>query len=435
MTRYKEFEASTEAEALETASREFGVPATKLSYSVLSYGSSGIFGLVGVKKARIRVGVPQKAAQAQTEKPQAEEAAPAKQAQKPQQKGKKPASAEKKPRSRQQTAEPGAPKKQPGQKPSAAPADNIPPRPLRPARKKSGLADLPELDAEDLNPEAINLPDAPASQLQVEPMVSGEALEPKMPVEALEETESRPAAPPKKSRRTRTDKRKKRPAPNRQHSAKGKETPAPDIDPEKDIDEDELENSGPGEPGQAEALLTPEEIEADADMACKILGRLAGFVSADFSCSVGSASANQVTLIVTGPEAGILIGRRGQTLESLQYLIEMIVNRNRKARLRVQVDVDGYIARHEDNLRQQALKMAARVKATGKQAAFAPMNAHDRRIVHLLIKEDSELKTFSKGSGALRKLVILPKNAAERKAKSPRPRTRRKPKEAGSPME
>jgi len=75
--------------------------------------------------------------------------------------------------------------------------------------------------------------------------------------------------------------------------------------------------------------------------------------------------------------------------------------------------------------------MAARVKATGKQAAFAPMNAHDRRIVHLLIKEDSELKTISKGSGALRKLVILPRNAPDRKPKSPRPRTRRKQRDAG----
>jgi spoIIIJ-associated protein len=432
MTRYKEFEAPTEAEALETASRELGVPANKLSYSVLSYGSSGIFGLVGVKKARIRVGVPQKAAETITDKPQAE-AAPAKQAQKTPQ-GKKPASTNKKTKGRQQTAEPVKPKKQPAQKTPAAPADSIPQRPLRPVRKKSGLADLPELDAEDLNPEAMNLPDAPARQMQGGQKVSGKAFEPEMPGEALEETESKPAAPPKKSRRARPDKRKKRPAPNRQLSAKGSEAAAPDIDPEKDIDEDELENHGPGESAQT-AALTPDEIEADAKTACEILGRLVGFVSADFSCSVQAAGANQVTLAVKGPEAGILIGRRGQTLESLQYLVEMIANRDRKTRLRVQVDVDGYIARHEDNLRQQALKMAARVKATGKQAAFAPMNAHDRRIVHLLIKEDSELKTLSKGSGALRKLIILPKNAADRKPKSPRPRTRRKQRPAGHPME
>jgi len=121
---------------------------------------------------------------------------------------------------------------------------------------------------------------------------------------------------------------------------------------------------------------------------------------------------------IKGDDAAILIGKRGQTLEAIQYLIEKIVNRNHKNRIRVKVDIEGYLENRRNSLRQLAVRMAKKAKRTGKPESVGQMNAHDRRIVHLALKNDNDIRTQSMGEGFYRKLVIFPKKNASRKQKS-----------------
>jgi len=96
---------------------------------------------------------------------------------------------------------------------------------------------------------------------------------------------------------------------------------------------------------------------------------------------------------------------------------EKIVNRRHQNRLRVQVDIEGYLENKKNNLIQMAERLAKKAKRTGKPASIGQMNAHDRRIVHLALKNDSDVRTQSMGEGFYRKLVIFPKKTASRNQK------------------
>lgn len=117
----------------------------------------------------------------------------------------------------------------------------------------------------------------------------------------------------------------------------------------------------------------------------------------------------RITYKIEGGRAGVLIGKRGQTLEAIQYLVEKVVNRNSQKRVRISIDVGGYLAKKRQNLENLAEKTAQKAKKNGKPATIGQLNAHDRRIVHLALKEDIDVTTKSVGHGYLRKLVVMPK--------------------------
>ncbi len=118
---------------------------------------------------------------------------------------------------------------------------------------------------------------------------------------------------------------------------------------------------------------------------------------------------------VKGGNSAILIGKRGQNLEAIQYIVEKIVNKKSDHRVRVQVDVEGYLETRKSNLKALAVRMAEKAKITKKPATIGQMNAHDRRIVHIALKNDRDVKTQSMGDGYYRKLVIFPKKGKNRK--------------------
>lgn len=113
-------------------------------------------------------------------------------------------------------------------------------------------------------------------------------------------------------------------------------------------------------------------------------------------------------LNLSGPHAGLLIGKHGQTLEALQFIVSRIVSRRLGDRTRIQLDVEGYADRRRQQLEQFALRVAAQVKSTGEPVTLDPMNPADRRIVHLVLQRDAEVRTASLGEGLLRRLVISP---------------------------
>ncbi len=112
-----------------------------------------------------------------------------------------------------------------------------------------------------------------------------------------------------------------------------------------------------------------------------------------------------------GGKPGVLIGKRGQTLDALQYIVEKVVNRKSRERVRVSIDVGGYLANKKQNLESLAGRTALKAKKNGRPATIGQLNAHDRRIIHLALKGDSEVTTKSIGDGFLRKLVVLPKKS------------------------
>ena len=118
-----------------------------------------------------------------------------------------------------------------------------------------------------------------------------------------------------------------------------------------------------------------------------------------------------------------MIGKHGQTLEAIQSIVEKIINKRNQHRIRVEVDVEGYLENRRNNLERQAARLAEKCKRIGKPVAVGQMNAHDRRIVHLALKDDKAVRTQSIGEGYLRKLMIFPqKNQAtrERRHKIPK---------------
>lgn len=116
---------------------------------------------------------------------------------------------------------------------------------------------------------------------------------------------------------------------------------------------------------------------------------------------------------ISGPELGILIGRRGDTLEALQYLTNLAVGRQIAERVRIIVDVEGYRQRREETLVRLAKRLSEKVKRTGGRVVLEPMNPHERRIIHTALQDESRIATFSEGEEPNRRVVISLKRGRE----------------------
>ena len=122
-------------------------------------------------------------------------------------------------------------------------------------------------------------------------------------------------------------------------------------------------------------------------------------------------------LTVRGDDLGILIGRRGETLNSLQYLVNLAVNKRRHEHARLVLDVEGYREGREETLTALARKMAEKAVRSGRRVELEPMNPHERRVVHIALQEDKRVDTVSHGEEPYRRVVINPKNRKNRKGR------------------
>ena len=103
---------------------------------------------------------------------------------------------------------------------------------------------------------------------------------------------------------------------------------------------------------------------------------------------------------------GLVIGRKGETLNALQYMVGLIVNRQREDRLRVILDVEDYRKKREESLEALAIRLSEKVKETRKNIVMRPMSSQERRIVHTALQGDPNITTYSIGEEPNRKLVI-----------------------------
>ena len=149
------------------------------------------------------------------------------------------------------------------------------------------------------------------------------------------------------------------------------------------------------------------------DLSRAVLQRIVDAITSDATISAEETgeTGDRILLNVACADAGALIGKKGQTLEAIQTLVDKIVNKHNNHhddRIRVQVDVEGYLETRKLNLEKLATRLADKSKKIRKPISLGQMNGYDRRIVHLALKDDPEVQTRSRGEGYMRKLVIFP---------------------------
>lgn len=158
-----------------------------------------------------------------------------------------------------------------------------------------------------------------------------------------------------------------------------------------------------GESGTGEAAA-----EDALSLAKGVLERILSGISVPFEVN-GRRDGGVIYLDIKGDGSGILIGRHGQTLDAIQYIVERIVRRQLGERQVITIDVEGYRQRRREGLERLCRQMGEKAKNTGKAVTLPPMNARDRRIVHLALKQDQDLETRSEGEGAFRCIKIIPR--------------------------
>ena len=113
-----------------------------------------------------------------------------------------------------------------------------------------------------------------------------------------------------------------------------------------------------------------------------------------------------LTIDLSGPDMGVLIGKRGQTLDSIQHLTSLVVNKGKASYVRVKVDTENYRERRKATLENLAKNIAFKVKKTRKSIYLEPMNPYERRIIHSALQNDPYVTTHSEGEEPLRKVVV-----------------------------
>lgn len=116
--------------------------------------------------------------------------------------------------------------------------------------------------------------------------------------------------------------------------------------------------------------------------------------------------ANTMDIDLSGDEMGVLIGKRGQTLDSLQYLVSLVVNKDVEDYIRVKVDTENYRQRRKDTLENLAKNIAYKVKRTKRPVSLEPMNPYERRIIHSALQNDRYVVTHSEGDEPFRRVVV-----------------------------
>ena len=109
---------------------------------------------------------------------------------------------------------------------------------------------------------------------------------------------------------------------------------------------------------------------------------------------------------LSGDEMGVLIGKRGQTLDSLQYLLSLVVNKESEEYIRVKVDTEDYRKRRKETLENLAKNIAYKVKRTKRPVSLEPMNPYERRIIHSALQNDKYVTTHSEGEEPFRRVVV-----------------------------
>ncbi|MGN0772360.1 MAG: RNA-binding cell elongation regulator Jag/EloR [Candidatus Ventricola sp.] len=366
--RSQEFTGKTTQEAIDAGLAALGVTIADVHVDVIQEGAKGLFGLFGSKPACVRLtvmddekeddhGLDDLLSSFSLDEPR-----------------KKPA-----PR-------------------AAAPKAEKKPEPKKPAEKPE------QKKAEPVKAEARS---------QAAPKAEPAKAETRAEAKADEKSEARAEAKPE----TRTEAAPKPPKPPREkkpRAPKG-EKPARESKPE------EPREFAPMVPAKAFTPTEPPVLYAEdtpAGRAQRFLMDVTSLMNVKVDVYVDDTQEDGLYIHMIGDTLGILIGRRGETLDALQYLTSLQVNKGREGYIRVTLDTENYRAKREDSLRRLAQRMANRAQKTGRKVVLEPMNPYERRVLHTALQNHPAVTTHSEGEEPNRRVVIMLANQPERAAQA-----------------
>ena len=372
--RSQEFTGKTTQEAIDAGLAAFGVTIADVHVDVLQEGAKGLFGLFGSKPARVRLTVMEE----EREDDHGLSDLLGSFSLNENQKKPKPAPKKEAPKAESAPKAAPAPKAEPASKaapkqeaPKAAPVAKPEPPKAEPAPKK----------------EAPKAEPAPAAQAE---NVSAEAaLKP--------ERKPRPPRP--------------------------KKQPKPEVKDAQPAAEAEEKAYQPMEPARTFTPTEPPVIfdeATPAGRAQRFLLDVTDRMGVKVDVYVDDSVENSLYIHMIGDTLGILIGRRGETLDALQYLTSLQVNKGREGYIRVTLDTENYRAKREDSLRRLAQRMANRAQKTGRKVVLEPMNPYERRVLHTALQNHPAVTTHSEGEEPNRRVVIMLKGQPEKPEKAER---------------
>ena len=145
------------------------------------------------------------------------------------------------------------------------------------------------------------------------------------------------------------------------------------------------------------------------DEAKEVLNRILRLMNIEAEVE-GERKDDTIYLPIKSEDSSLIIGRNGDTLSAIQFILNKIINKNVEKVVKIEVDSENYKERKKKRLMELAVKMAEKVEKSAKPITTEPMNPEDRKIIHVALKNYKDLRTLSKGDGILKKIVILPKD-------------------------
>lgn len=252
-----------------------------------------------------------------------------------------------------------------------------------------------------------------------------EAREERPPREGRQGKHERPARPERQPKQPRQEQQQERQQqqPKKQQHQRQKPKPvheAPEPKPEKPAEEKPRE-----EKRREEKVVEPGPPISDArrEEAAALLGELIAKMSIEATVTSHATEDGGAHINVDSPDSALLIGRKGKNLEALQYLINrMMTSAETSDAERFVVDIEHYLDRRREGLEDMARQLAQKAKETGRDVRVKPLSPQERRIIHLTLQDDPEIRTFSLGAATMRHVVISPKNAQREEGGSRRGR-------------
>ncbi len=151
----------------------------------------------------------------------------------------------------------------------------------------------------------------------------------------------------------------------------------------------------------------PKEDKLPADIAKEFLQSIFNSMSIEVLIEKFVVSEDVIKLHLHGAHLGILIGKHGQTLDSLQYLTNLVTNKNKEKWVKIILDIENYRKKRDDVLVKLASRLADKVKRKGEKVTLEPMNAHERKVIHMTLQDDRRITTYSEGEEPHRYVVIM----------------------------
>ena len=160
-------------------------------------------------------------------------------------------------------------------------------------------------------------------------------------------------------------------------------------------------------------LIESDEIDSQdlVTVSREVINKLISYMGVEVICNLRQSESEEIggpVFEIEGDDSGLLIGRKGETLRSLQFLVRYLVSKKTDRRANLSLDVEGYDERRRQSLSNLASRVSQRVVKTGRSIELEPMNARERRVVHMALSDRQDVYTESSGSGEDRRVVISP---------------------------